>query len=324
MAEDIEKASGEPAAKPDNTPKAVDAKSELPMVESPSISPAEPEPVVEPLLEAKLETKLEPKLEIPPPLETAIPFESDSPIAPTPASPTRLRLAARHRRTALLAASVVIAAALGAVLGAVASGGFATPTAAPVDVASLEERKAMQQSIAHLSKEIITLKSSVEAANKTAHTQIAKMSDKISDKLNEKINDKVNEKIAERLSRERAEITGSISAPQTVPAASTPAPAPQVAAPQVTAPLPPPRPPQRVAAVENPQPPIIPGWSVRMARDGYALVEGHGDIYQVVPGVPVPGLGTVQQIKRQDGRWVVVTPRGIVVSMRGRRYFDPY
>lgn len=313
MAEDIEKASGEPAAKPDSAPKAA-AKSELPMVESPSISPAEPEPVVEPVLEAKRE----PKLEIPPPLETAIPFESDSPIAPTPATRTGLRLAARHRRNALLAASVAIAAALGAVLGAVASGGFATPTSAPINVASVEERKAMQQSIAHLSKEILTLKSSVEAANKTAHTQIAKISDKISDKLNDKV-----EKLAERLNRERAEITGSISAPQTVAASAT-APAPQVAAPQVTAPLPQPRPPQRVAAAENPPAPVIPGWSVRVARDGYALVEGHGDVYQVVPGVPVPGLGTVQQIKRVDGRWVVVTPRGIVVSMRDRRYFDPY
>jgi hypothetical protein len=43
-------------------------------------------------------------------------------------------------------------------------------------------------------------------------------------------------------------------------------------------------------------------------------VQGHGDIYQVVPGAPLPGLGSVEQIKRQDGRWVVVTPKGIIVS----------
>ena len=34
------------------------------------------------------------------------------------------------------------------------------------------------------------------------------------------------------------------------------------------------------------------------------------------------GLGPVEQIKRQDGRWVVVTPKGLIVSMRDRRYFE--
>jgi len=53
-------------------------------------------------------------------------------------------------------------------------------------------------------------------------------------------------------------------------------------------------------------------------------VQGHGDIYQVVPGGPLPGIGPVEQIKRQDGRWVVVTPKGIIVSMRDRRYFEQF
>jgi len=53
-------------------------------------------------------------------------------------------------------------------------------------------------------------------------------------------------------------------------------------------------------------------------------VQGHGDIYQVVPGAPLPGLGPVERVKRQDGRWVVVTPKGIIVSMRDRRYFEQF
>lgn len=317
--DDIEKASSEPAASPEGAPKATETqtpaaetppsvKRELPAIESPSISPAAPEVVVEPRL------------------ETAAAVEGDSPIAPAPKAEAHSGFAfnARHRRNALLAASVAIAAALGAVLGAVAGGGFAKPTPASVDTASLQERKAMQQSIAHLSREIATLKSSVEAANKSAHTQIAK------------IGDKLNDKITERLSRDRAEVTGSISAPQTATPAPTPAPAPVPAAtpapaPQLTTPMPTPRPAQRTAAEENPppppppaHPPLIAGWSLRAARDGHALLEGHGDIYQVVPGVPVPGLGLVQQIKREDGRWVVVTPRGIVVSLRDRRYFESF
>jgi hypothetical protein len=51
-------------------------------------------------------------------------------------------------------------------------------------------------------------------------------------------------------------------------------------------------------------------------------VQNRGDIYQVVPGAPLPGLGPVEQIKRQDGRWVVVTPKGLIVSARDRSYFE--
>ncbi len=198
---------------------------------------------------------------------------------------------ARHKRYALLAASVAIAAALGTVVGALASGGFSAP--ARPDVAAIEENRAMQQSIARLGKEITTLKASLEQANKSAHTQIGK--------------------ITERLDQASAEITGSISAPQT-------------AAP-ILAPLPPPRPAPRVAAEETQPPartPVVQSWTIRDARGGYVDVENHGDIYQVVPGAPLPGLGPVEQVKRQDGRWMVVTPRGIIVSLRDRRYFESF
>jgi hypothetical protein len=79
-------------------------------------------------------------------------------------------------------------------------------------------------------------------------------------------------------------------------------------------------------APPQPQPParvsILTDWSIRDARDGYLTVQGHGDVYQVVIDAPLPGIGPVEQIKRQGGRWVVVTPKGIIVSMRDRRYFE--
>ena len=74
------------------------------------------------------------------------------------------------------------------------------------------------------------------------------------------------------------------------------------------------------ATESNPpaKPVIVEGWFVREARDGHVLVEGRGELYQVVPGAPLPGLGRVETIKRQDGRWIVVTPKGIITSMRTR------
>jgi hypothetical protein len=260
----------EAAPKPDGAPKPAPAKSELQNVESPPLSPGTelpatfadtPEAAIEPL------------------------------VIPPPATSRRFVLKARHKRYALLAASVAIAAALGAVVGALASGGFSSP--ARPDVAALEENKAMQQSIVQLGKEITTLKASLEQANKSAHSQIAK--------------------ISERLEHASAEVTGSISPPQTT-------------APVLT-PLPSPRPAPRIAAVEA-QPPartaVVAGWTIRGARGGYVYVENHGDVYQVMPGAPLPGLGPVQQVKRQDGRWMVVTPKGIIVSMRDRHYFEDF
>ena len=221
--------------------------------------------------------------------EETAPAASPEIVAPAPTSRRRLVLRRRHRRHALLAASVAIAAALGAVIGAATTDGFSSPAA--VNAPGVEENKAMQQSVVRLTKEITSLKASLEAANKSAHSQIAK--------------------ISERLNRGSTEITSSITPPQTVPASAAPVPTPRPASAGAET-----QPPARVSVVAD--------WSIRQARDGYVYVQGHGDIYEVVPGAPLPGLGPVEQIKRQDGRWVVVTPKGIIVSMRDRRYFEQF
>ncbi|HZL61240.1 MAG TPA: hypothetical protein VFC32_02960 [Pseudolabrys sp.] len=277
---DIEITGGEAAASSSGAPEPAQTKSELPSVESPPISPATETPAIATDAPA---TAIEPIAAAAPAVE---PIMDAAPVAKP-----RFVLRPRHKRYALLAASVTFAAALGAVVGALASGGFSTP--ARPDVAAVEENKAMQQSIARLGKEITTLKTSLEQANKSAHTQIAK--------------------ISERLEHATEEVTGSISAPQ-------------MTAPVLT-PLPSPRPAQRFAAVDPPppaRPSVVAGWTIRDIRNGYVYVENHGELYQVVLGAPLPGLGPVQSVKRQDGRWVVLTPKGIIVSMRDRRYFDDF
>ncbi len=277
--DDTQKATNEQPA--DDTP-AVKAEA-LPSVESPSISPAKAdEPVVEgPLIE--------------------------SPIAPAvPVRPLRLML--RRRRMALLAASVTVAAVLGAVVGAVAT---VSLSGTHEQTAGLQQQKVMQQSIARLGNELATLKTSLDAASKSAHAETAQLS-KLSEALHEKL--AANTRANAVLARAGAEVTGSISAPQTT------APQPQAVEPT---PLPQPRP-QQIASVETqPRPLVVPDWHVRGAARGAVLVEGHGDIYEVVPGAQLPGLGRVESIRRVDGRWIVQTPRGLIVSaVRVRPYFD--
>jgi hypothetical protein len=53
---------------------------------------------------------------------------------------------------------------------------------------------------------------------------------------------------------------------------------------------------------------------LRDVGHGGALIEGRNGLYEVYAGDPVPGLGRVDAIRKQDGRWVVVTTKGLVVS----------
>ena len=289
------------------TAKAAAAKGELPNVESPSISPAISEAV--PVEETPIEPKAEPEVSAPRAPTFALvrrPFENEAPpeLDAEPEQP-RYGRTARYKRYAVLAASITIGAAIGAVFGTLLTGGVSTPT---VNVAAQEESKAMQQSVARLVKEVTTLKANLDEATKNARTQVAKLDAKFGARLEE------------RFKKDAAEITGSIAAPRTV-AVAVPAEAAPIAGP---VPIPTPRPVHRVAAVESQfnRIPVVRDWSIHDARGGYVYVEGHGDIYQIVPGAPLPGLGAVESIRRIEGRWVVKTPKGIIVAMRDRRYFE--
>lgn len=60
----------------------------------------------------------------------------------------------------------------------------------------------------------------------------------------------------------------------------------------------------------------IPGWSVQEASDGKAVITGRSGSFEVQPGSVVPGLGRVDDIKQQRGRWVVTTSRGPIIAQR--------
>ena len=60
--------------------------------------------------------------------------------------------------------------------------------------------------------------------------------------------------------------------------------------------------------------PVVDGWVLTsVGRRGNAIVASRDGYYEVYPGDPLPGVGRVREIRYQDGRWVVVTPKGIIV-----------
>jgi hypothetical protein len=197
-------------------------------------------------------------------------------------------------RFTLLAAALALAAALGAMIGALAAYGLARPanTAVATGRTGLEEVQALKENVVQTRVELAALKLSIDSANRNAAAQFTRISERI-DRV-ERAQAEPAAKLAkavdalERLSRGEAapkDVTGSV--------------------------LPPP-----AAVNQATKPGAIDGWVVRDVHRGTALIEGRMGLIEVDQGDVVPGLGRVDAIRRQDGRWVVVTSKGLIMPPR--------
>ena len=270
----------------------------------------EPPRIEMPKFEAKAETKSEPKpgkLIVMAPAERSWDREEFAPHVKA----DEPRETGGKRRLSAMAAVVAIAASVGAISGALATAGmmhFASP--APAQVA---DTSALESSVARIDADVVALKANVEHTSKTGLGQFNRTNDRL-DKL-EKAQAEPMAKIAklsETVDKLRAtppaapaqaaaavparETTGSIAPTQVATAAAAPVPAP--AAPKT----------------EVGRLPTVEGWVLRDVSNGGALIEGRGGLYEVYAGDPIPGVGRVDAIRRQDGRWVVVTSKGLIVA----------
>jgi len=200
--------------------------------------------------------------------------------------------APRLSRFTLLAASLALAAAFGGMIGALAGQDFVRPAPAPAVAmgrTGIEEFQALKENVVQARVELAALKASIDAANRNATTQLAKIGERI-DRVERNQTEpaaKINKAIEslDRLSRAETtarDVTGSIALPQPI---GTPG-------------------------------KIVEGWVVRDVRRGTAFIEGRLGLIEVDAGDVVPGLGRIDAIRKQDGRWVVVTTRGLILSAR--------
>ena len=213
------------------------------------------------------------------------------------------------RRMAALAAVIALAAVAGAIGGALATAGFGHVAADSTKVAS---NRALEDSISRIDTEIAALRTSLEQASKHSASQIGKTTDRL-DKV-EKAQAEPAAKLAKLSETVEKLRTVQSAAPAAAPVAAAAAP---VAPKETTgslqtanaAPVPLPAPKPEVARL-----PTVEGWVLRDAGNGSALIEGRQGIFEVYAGDPIPGLGRVDAIRKQDGRWVVVTSRGLIVA----------
>ncbi|SHK13531.1 hypothetical protein SAMN05444159_2513 [Bradyrhizobium lablabi] len=210
------------------------------------------------------------------------------------------------RRFAALAAVAALATIMGALGGALATAGYARFVGG-VEQAS-NNNGALEATVARIDADILALKASVENTAKLGMSQYNKTSDRL-DRV-----EKAQVEPAAKLARlsEAVDKLRAASQAATV-AAAAPAPAKEVTgsiAPPANA-LPGAA---SAAKTEVGRLPTVEGWVLRDVSHGGALIEGRQGIYEVYAGDPVPGLGRVDAIRRQDGRWVVVTTKGLVVA----------
>jgi hypothetical protein len=271
---------------------------------APSLPPAPKLDAPEP---QKIELKSEPQAEKSEPRFEAKLTRMPALRKDEPAGGPEIVVKPRVGRFALLAASVAIAASFGAVGGSLGVAKFgpmfaSAPVPAPVvKDHTADEVKALKDTVAQLrgttkslSESLAALKTSMNASNTAQNVQIGKLAETL-----------------DRVEKTQAESRKAAQA-QPHPAAQTAA-----AGNDVTGSIARQKAPVPMVLGEPPQnlrPPVVQGWVLRRVYDGAALIEGRDGIIEVEPGVIAPGLGRIEGIRRQDGRWVVVTARGIVVG----------
>jgi hypothetical protein len=204
------------------------------------------------------------------------------------------------RRLGALAAVVALAAVAGALGGAMATaslghfgGGDTTASVA---------NHALEASVARLDADIQALKVGADHASKLGMAQFSKTSERLDKVEKAQLDAAKLAKLSEAVERLHAAPPVAAAAMATPPAAAK----------EVTGSISPPA--AAAPKVEVARLPTVEGWSLRDVANGGALIEGRQGIFEVYAGDPVPGLGRIDAIRRQDGHWVVVTSKGLIVA----------
>jgi hypothetical protein len=215
-------------------------------------------------------------------------------------------------RFAAMAAVVTLATGAGAFGGAIATATLFRGT----EVAS--NSPALEASIARIDADILSLKASLEYASKLGQAQFGKTAERL-DKIERAQTEPAAKlaRLSEAVDRLRAapvplpspvavaplapkDVTGSIS-PASAATSRTETPKNDTAK-------------TDTAKTEVGRLPTLEGWVLRDVVHGGALIDGRRGMYEVYAGDIIPGLGRIDAIRRQDGRWVVVTSKGLIVA----------
>ncbi len=180
-------------------------------------------------------------------------------------------------RFVVLAASVAFAAAFGSFVGSVSGSGLAHVLYPAAAPAPVSNTQNINDAVRALKLELgNTIKADLDNAARSANAQLAELGDRL---------DRMDPRASAA-----PDITGSITTGSILPPAAIPA-----------------------KLTDR----ILEDWVVQDVQNGRALVESrYGGLFDISAGSFLPGVGRVENVKRQDGQWVVVTARGMITSGR--------
>jgi hypothetical protein len=206
-----------------------------------------------------------------------------------------------------LAAGIALAAVAGMLAGAAATTGLMHNASAPAAAAAAQNR-ALQTTVAQLESELASLKGSIGNAQRSASAQFKKLAERLDHA--EKAQAEPSAKLAklqesiDRIDRRQAQ-------------AATQAAAAQAAAGDITGSIGARKNDAKTNDAKNndTKTRTAEGWHLRDFYAGRAVVEGRdGTLFEIGPGSNVPGLGKIETIRRENGRVVVRTQAGSIIS----------
>ncbi len=215
------------------------------------------------------------------------------------------------RRVGAMAAVVALATVAGALGGALATariradGRDAPPGICP----GVGKDSALEASVARIDADIVALKASLEHTSKTTTGQFNKTSDRL---------DKVEKAQAEPAAK-LAKLSEAVDKLRAAAGVAQRRPPPRRSREETSQARYAPATAARRTGGRRPSP-RLPGCRRSKAGccatslNGGALIESRRGVCEVYAGDPIPGLGRVDAIRKQDGRWVVVTSKGLIVA----------
>lgn len=220
-----------------------------------------------------------------------------------------------HLRSSPFVAAVALSLGIGflsAAIGAIMAGSSKSEQAVAAAGTSFKDQ------IAQLSAEVAALKAAQEAAVRNSAGQLKGLTERVEHA------ERMQAEPAARLARISESVdrlerrTAGITPPATVVAAPAPVAGGTSVHPSnrsdVTGSIPLPPRPLLGSTKDTARLPVITGWTLRRVVDGTAYIQSREGMIEVGVGDGLPGGGKVEDIRREKGRWVVVTSRGLVVA----------
>jgi hypothetical protein len=223
-----------------------------------------------------------------------------------------------HLRSSPFAAAVALSLGIGLLSAAVGVFVAGSPPKA-MTVASVSETAAYKDQIAQLSADVATLKAAQEAAIRSASAQLKGIGERIERAERAQAEPAARlVKLSDSVDRLERRVAASIVPPATIAAVAAPNAGGTSIHPgnrsDITGAIPLPPKPVLGSGKDTARLPIIQGWTLRRVVAGTAFIYSQEGMIEVGIGDALPGGGRVEDIRRERGRWVVVTSRGLVVA----------